>query len=177
MKYARIERERRYLLESLPTGLDAERTLEIHDRYLCGTGLRLRLVGERGLEPVRKLGQKIRLAGPAPLSVAHTTMYLTEEEYRVLLALAARELHKTRHLVVLDGGILAVDAFRGPLAGLITAEIDLGEHREMSAELPIDPVAEITDDERFSGGELAQASEDVLRNLLASHGIGFDIAR
>src|SRR6266446_3509947 len=44
-KYARIERERRYLLENLPEGLSrADHHLQITDNYITGTRLRIRKV-------------------------------------------------------------------------------------------------------------------------------------
>jgi len=46
-KYARVERERRYLLQDLPEGLTrAEPHLQITDNYITGTRLRLRKVRE-----------------------------------------------------------------------------------------------------------------------------------
>jgi hypothetical protein len=50
----------------------------------------------------------------------------------------------------------------------------------LPAELPAKrtlEIHEITDDQRFSGGELAQTSEEGLRSLLTAYGIGSDIGR
>ena len=47
LKYAVVERERRFLLASLPEGIDCTR--QIIDRYLTGTRLRLREVREADL--------------------------------------------------------------------------------------------------------------------------------
>ena len=44
LKYAVVERERRYLLDSLPGEVTS--THEILDRYVTGTRLRLREVGD-----------------------------------------------------------------------------------------------------------------------------------
>ena len=44
-KYAKVERERRYLLQDLPEGMTrASPHLQITDNYLTGTRLRLRKV-------------------------------------------------------------------------------------------------------------------------------------
>jgi CYTH domain-containing protein len=171
MKYARIERERRYLLPSLPTGLIARRLLEIHDRYVHGTALRLRLAREGLEEPVRKLGQKVPLEGSTPPSVAHTTIYLTKAEDAALLPLPALELQKTRHVVDVDRRTLAVDVFHGQLAGLVLAEIDLGEDGQTPLALGVDPAAEVTADDRFTGGALAATSATELKTLLALYGV------
>ncbi|MCA9563244.1 MAG: hypothetical protein KC561_07135, partial [Myxococcales bacterium] len=59
-KYARVERERRFLLERLPTELDAAAFHRIRDRFLEGTNLRLRRVEmPDGSHLVTKLGQKL----------------------------------------------------------------------------------------------------------------------
>jgi hypothetical protein len=69
LKYAVIERERRFLVRSVPRGVTA--VSQIRDRYIEASRLRLREV--RGLDGrvVRKLGQKIRL-GDGPSAIACT---------------------------------------------------------------------------------------------------------
>lgn len=139
LKYAHVERERRFLLDALPD-LAGARVLRITDRYLDDTRLRLRLVEEDGCAPVHKLGQKVRLDSVS--TNAHTTMYLSSQEYAGLLQLPGRVLRKTRHL--LDGW-----AFDVHESGLLLAET------ETDAE-PWFPVSrEVSDDEAFSGGRLA----------------------
>ena len=139
MKYARIEKERRFLLEALPD-LPGARVLRITDRYLDGTRLRLRRVEEEGCEPVLKLGQKI----PTEAGIAHTTIYLDRDELNALLQLPAQELHTTRHL--LDGW--AVDVHP---SGLLLAET------EADGDPPFPYVREVTDEVEFTGGALAGA--------------------
>ena len=46
LKYAKVERERRWLLDGLPPFPDDARQVRIVDRYLHGTRLRLREVTE-----------------------------------------------------------------------------------------------------------------------------------
>ncbi|HJQ02325.1 MAG TPA: hypothetical protein VJ851_12050 [Jatrophihabitans sp.] len=180
MKYARWERERRFLLAGPPadpTGPAAH----IHDRYLTGTRLRLRLVRRSGEPVVRKLGQKIREPGSSPPAVAHTSLYLDEAEYAALAGLPAAELTKTRTLLQWDGPELAVDVFTGRLAGLVLAEYDLagddptddGPTGHGSADPvgwpPVPVLAEVTGDERFTGGALARTSAAELHQLLADY--------
>ena len=148
MKYAHVESERRFLLSALPEGVT--RVSEITDRYVDGTRLRLREVVTDG-QVVRKLGQKIRL-DDGPRRIAHTTIYLDEAEWEVLVGLPARRLHKRRHVVERDGLVIAVDEHDD---GTLVAEIDGGDV------VPADPpawlavVREVTDDEGFTGGSLA----------------------
>jgi CYTH domain-containing protein len=126
-KYAHIEREVRFRLPGLPDMPAGCRVLRIDDRYLLGTRLRLRRVEEAGQAPLLKLGHKVRLDPATPVAVAHTTVYLTAAEYDVLAALPAHGLRKARHLAPVGDGVhVAVDVFDGALAGMVTAEIDLG---------------------------------------------------
>jgi CYTH domain-containing protein len=168
MKYAVVERERRFLTG--PVDLSgAMRVLRIEDRYLDGTRLRLRTTYELGQEPVRKLGQKIRPSPDDSGMLAHTTMYLDEAEYSLLSTMAGATLTKTRHLMpVSDGLHAAVDVFDGRLSGLTMAEIDLGPSGSLSEPLPAWLGVEVTGHDRFSGHALARLSSDELATLLAA---------
>ena len=140
MKYARLERERRFLLDQLPD-VGGARVLDITDRYLDGTTLRLRRVVEDG-HAVYKLGQKV----PTDLGISvveHTTMYLQEAEHALLCGLPGAELRKRRHL--LDAW--AVDVH---VDGLLLAET------EQDADPPFSFVREVTDEPAFTGAELAR---------------------
>jgi CYTH domain-containing protein len=154
LKYAHIERERRFLLAGVPDGSVVQRAL-ITDRYIKGTHLRLRR-SEFGDRIERKLGQK-----------AHgliTNIYVDEAEYQVLSALPADVLHKSRLSIPPFG----VDVFDVPLAGLVMAEFEFESDEEMTAfEPPLWAVAEVTDDVRFTGGRLVTTTTEELRSLLA----------
>ncbi len=147
--------------------------LGIEDRYLRGTRLRLRTVHEAGRPTVHKLGQKVRPDERQPSTVEHTTLYLDAAEHAALLALPADLLVKTRTLHPWrDGLAVAVDVFGGRLDGLVLAEVDLGESAVLPAEGPPVPwLAEVTDDERFTGGRLASTSPGALGALLRVHGV------
>jgi hypothetical protein len=96
-KYARIERERRFLVARFPTDATVVRIRRITDHYIEGSRLRLREQRDDDAPPVFKLTQKI----PAPAAGAQqgdiTTMYLSEEEFRLLAQVPARVLQKTRY--------------------------------------------------------------------------------
>lgn len=155
--------------ETAVTGL---RELRIEDRYLRGTRLRLRTVHEADLAPVRKLGQKVRPNRDDPSTVEHTTMYLDEHETEAVLSLAADTLAKTRTLHPWHGLAVAVDVFAGPLTGLVLVEVDLGDAGVLPASRPpVTWLAEVTHDERLTGGHLAQTSATQLTALLAEFGV------
>jgi len=150
LKYAVVERERRYLVARVPGGVTS--TSEIIDRYVTGTRLRLREV--RGCDGVvvRKLGQKVRVAD-GPAEVACTNLYLDEGEWGVLLALPAEVLRKRRHRIERDGLVVAVDEHED---GTLVAEIDDGD--EPSDVVPgwLEVLADVSADERWTGAGLAR---------------------
>ena len=150
LKYAVVERERRYLLASLPSGVVSTR--DIVDRYLIGTRLRLREVREADGAVVYKLGHKVRLTS-GPQEIACTNFYLDEEEWSVLAALPARTLRKRRHMVTRDGWHVAVDEHED---GTLLAEIDDADSPSMRVPEWLDVIRDVSDDESWTGAALAQ---------------------
>lgn len=150
LKYAVVERERRYLIARLPDCVTS--TKEIVDRYVNGTRLRLREVRESDGTVIRKLGHKVRLT-EGPGEVACTNFYLNDQEWALLTALPARTLRKQRHIVTADGWIVAIDEHED---GTLVAEID--DRDEPSDLLPdwLDVVSNVTKDESWTGGGLAR---------------------
>jgi CYTH domain-containing protein len=150
LKYAVVERERRYLLASLPQG--ATSTREILDRYVTGTRLRLREVREADGAVVRKLGHKVRLT-EGPGEIACTNLFLNDEEWDVLAALPARTLRKKRHLVARDGWLVAIDEHED---GSLVAEIDDADAPSDLVPDWLDVVRDVSDDDAWTGGRLAR---------------------
>jgi CYTH domain-containing protein len=170
-KYARPERERRFLLSAPPDGQVA-RAVRITDRYLTGTRLRLRrsveLAGDQdgAGHVVFKLTQKV--PGPAGEPGLTTTLYLNAAEYGVLMQLPGVSLRKVR----LSIPPLGVDVFEGALAGLVLAEAEFDDDVSLLAFTPpADAVAEVTRDQRLSGGSLAVTTAPELDAVLASYGV------
>lgn len=149
LKYAVVERERRYLVARLPAGV--ARSVEIVDHYVTGTRLRLREVQEDDGTVTRKLGHKVRLsAGPA--EVACTNLYLSDDEWAALAGLPARVLRKRRHLVERDGWLVAVDEHED---GSLVAEIDDNDTPSRAVPDWLEVVADVSDDEAWTGAGLA----------------------
>ena len=96
MKYAHLERERRFLITDTSKVPASDQVVHITDHYITGTRLRLRVVDDPSADTIRKLGQKIRFDDSDPTSLAHTSLYLTEQEYEVLASLPASTLSKAR---------------------------------------------------------------------------------
>lgn len=150
LKYAVVERERRYLVASLPEGVSS--TEEIIDRYVTGTRLRLREVREADGTVTRKLGHKVRLT-EGPAEVATTNFYLDDGEWAALEALPALVVRKKRHLVPRDGLVVVIDEHED---GTLVAEID--DRDQPSVRVPdwLDVVKDVSDDERWTGAQLAR---------------------
>src|SRR4051794_30751857 len=109
-KYARLELERRFLVERLPRGIAEDRGWRITDRYIENTRLRLRWMDPiEGGEAVLKLGQKQAPSPPDFARMMITNIYLSPGEYDVLAELPALDLHKRRHSVEDSGCIFSVD--------------------------------------------------------------------
>lgn len=114
--------------------------------------MRLREVREGDGSVVRKLGHKVRLS-EGPAEVACTNFYVDDQEWAVLMALPAKTLRKTRHVVHRDGLVVAVDEHED---GTLVAEID--DRDEPSEFVPewLSTIADVTEDERWTGAWLAQ---------------------
>lgn len=150
LKYAVVERERRYLVARLPEGVSS--TKEILDRYVTGTRMRLREVRDSDGSVTRKLGHKVRLT-EGPAEIACTNFYLDDEEWALLSVLPARLLRKKRHVVHRDGLLVAIDEHED---GTLIAEID---DRDRPAEpVPdwLDVLQDVSDDESRTGMGLAR---------------------
>lgn len=167
-KYARIERERRFLLNDFPRKADIVRIRRITDRYIDGTSLRLREQREDKGSTIFKLTQKIPAPGPGAQQGFITTMYIDENEFRVLAQLPSRQLTKTRHSVPPFG----IDVFEGPLEGLVLAEIEFDSApADDAVTIPSFIVREVSTDNRFTGGRLVRASRHEMQAWLRECGI------
>lgn len=150
LKYAVVERERRYRLGRLPDG--AHTRYEVVDRYVTGTRLRLREVLDPGGTRIRKLSHKVRL-GEGPAEVACTNLYLDDAEWAVLVDLPAATLRKTRHVVERDGVRVAVDEH---VDGTLIAEIDDGDDPSTFVPGWLDVLEDVSDHEAWTGARLAE---------------------
>lgn len=166
-KYAKPERERRFLLAELPAG-EIVRIATITDRYFTGTRLRLRSMVEARGEATRtyyKFTQKLPAPAGGPGLIS--TMYLSREEFYLIATLPGSVLRKTRYSIPPFG----VDVFDAPLSGLIMAECEFEDDAAMHSFIPPPWVlAEVTFDLRFTGGSLATMDPMDLAKLLAPFG-------
>ena len=157
-KYARLERERRYLLDDLPEGLTrASPHVQITDNYITGTRLRLRKVREPQTNKwTVKFTQKFAPNAADLSRTIITNIYLTAAESEVLGVFEANEIRKNRYPYEFAGRKFSVDMFLGDLFGLVLAETGFDSDEELdSFPLPPFAVEDVTQNEVFSGGNLS----------------------
>lgn len=160
-KYARIERERRFLVATLPLAVDPDGFERLHDRFVAGTHLRLRRV-ERpdGTVLTTKLGQKVE--DPAyPGSARHrqmTTIYLPEDEAKAM-ALEGLQACKRRYKLGEQGFTFCIDVWEAPAhaAGLMVAEVECPTDGALDAIVcPGWALCEVTEDPAYGSVHLTR---------------------
>lgn len=173
-KYAHIERERRYLLRDLPEGITRpDPHLQITDNYLTGTRLRLRKVRDpRTNKWTVKFTQKFA-PDPADLSrTIITNTYLNALEAEVLSVFNSNEIRKNRYPFDFAGRRFSVDMFLGDLFGLVMAEVSFETDEELENFVkPPFALAEVTNEELFSGGKLCELTFSEIRAAIAERGL------
>jgi CYTH domain-containing protein len=173
-KYARVERERRYLLQDLPEGLTrADPHLQITDNYITGTRLRLRKVREpRSNKWTVKFTQKF---APDPEDLSRTLItntYLNALEAETLSMFNANEIRKNRYYFEFEGRKFSVDMFLGDLFGLVLAEVAFDADEEMDRfPKPAFALADVTDDPVFAGGNLCNLTFSEVRQHIMDRGL------
>ena len=163
-RYAKLERERRWLLGARPD--DVVDPVEILDTYIAASTLRLR-EARAGSTVTYKLGQKVREEPWRPSLARITNIYVTQGEFALLSRLGGATLAKSRWHWHVGARVFSVDVFRGHLSGLVLAELELEQGDEGPPVFPPLAVAEVTDDDRFSGGRLARFGPAEAQALLA----------
>ena len=162
-RYSHMEREQRWQLRTLPANATSGRL--IIDHYILGTTLRLRLVEEpRGA--VYKLSQKVRVDADEPERVKITNTYLSANEFDLLCILPSRVITKNRWTVTSGGLDYAVDEFMRRHEGLVLAERELGDD-ERRLVVPEFAEMEVTHDNEYSGGWLANATDSDIHRLIS----------
>ena len=168
-KYARVERERRYLLKDLPDGLTrADPHLQITDNYITGTRLRLRKVRDpRTNKWTVKFTQKFT---PNPEDLSRTIItntYLNPLEAETLSVFNSNEIRKNRYYFDFDGNRFSVDMFLGDLFGLVLAEVGFETDEELDS-FPKPPfaIADVTNEPLFTGGRLCELTFQEVRDAI-----------
>lgn len=161
--YARVERERRFLVERLPGDVDPDVYERLDDLFVEHTHLRLRVVRRPTGEWIAtKLGQKI--AHPEAPTDARlrqmTTIYLPEAEGAAIAArLEGLRTSKRRYRKVEQSRTFCIDVWESPIAtrGTIVAEVEAETNEDLAlVTVPSWALCEVTDDARYSAITLAR---------------------
>jgi CYTH domain-containing protein len=178
-KYARVERERRYLLQDLPEGLTrASPHVQITDNYITGTRLRLRKVREPLTNKwTVKLTQKFAPDSTDFSRTVITNIYLNALEAETLAMFQDNEIRKNRYAFEFEGRQFSVDMFLGDLFGLVLAEVSFESDEELgNFSKPAFALAEVTNNELFTGGKLCELTfadiREEIRGLVRSEVAG-----
>lgn len=144
------EIERKFLVKDVSYREAASSSVEIAQGYLCrepDTTVRIRVAGECGYITV-----KSRNHGATRNEWEYQ---INVDDAREMLALCSGVLSKTRFFVPGSDGLLwEVDEFRGALAGLVVAEIELpSEHATFA--LPSFAGREVTGEPEYYNSNLA----------------------
>ena len=173
-RYARVERERRYLLRDLPEGLTrADPHLQITDNYITGTRLRIRKVRDPRINKwTVKFTQKI---APNPDDLSRTIItntYLNALEAETLSVFNANEIRKNRYYFDYEGRKFSVDMFLGDLFGLVLAEVGFETDEDLDS-FPPPPfaLADVTNNPLFTGGRLCELTFSEVREEILRSGL------
>ena len=173
-KYARVERERRYLLSDLPEGLTrADHHLQITDNYMTGTRLRIRKVRDPQTNKwVVKFTQKFAPDAKDLSRTIITNVYLNPTEAEMLSIFEANEIRKNRYYFDFEGRRFAIDMFLGDLFGLVLAEVSFETDAELDG-FPKPPfaIADVTNNVIFSGGKLSELTFADVREEIQRTGL------
>ena len=120
-----IEIERKFLVERLPDGLDAQPSGEIEQGYLAITDdveVRLRRYGEETFLTVKSSGDGSRI---------EEEIEIEARRFAALWPLTdGRRLEKRRYAIPYgDGLTIELDVYHGRLSGLLTAEVEFDTPR------------------------------------------------
>jgi len=161
-------------LQDLPEGLSrADHHFQITDNYLTGTRLRLRKVRDPKTNKwVVKFTQKFAL-NPTDLSrTMITNIYLNAIEAETLAIFEANEIRKNRYRFEFQDREFSVDMFLGDLFGLVLAEVSFETDEELD-NFPPPPfaVADVTNNEIFTGGRLSELNFEEIRAEIEKSGL------
>ena len=162
----KLEIERRFLVKYLPKNLDQYPNERIRQGYLStkeGTSIRIRKVGEKYYQTIKKGTGKIREEGEVEIPLTMYSILWKETK--------GRRLKKVRHEIPYEDKIIQLDVYEGKLEGLITVEVEFKSEEECDKFIPPKWFgAEVTDMKEFANRYLATngISHALLKKLTSS---------
>ena len=146
-----VEIERKFLVRSLPEGLDSYRSILIRQGYLASTS--------RGEVRLRRLGTDhyVTLKCGHGLARSEDEVELDQDQFNVLWPLTkGKRVEKIRYSIPWVAGIIELDVFQDALEGLYLAEIEFDSVSTAERFAPPEWFGrEVTQDERYKNKNLA----------------------
>lgn len=146
------EIERKFVVTQLPGHFSVARHHEIEQGYLAieerGNEVRLRRKDARFFLAVKSMGALLRNEVEVEIDASQFTPLFQRT--------SGRRVEKTRHEVVYGQHVIEVDVYKGPLEGLIVAEVEFSSLAEAMAFIPPSWLQEeVSHDTRYKNRNLA----------------------
>jgi CYTH domain-containing protein len=155
------ERYRSFLIDKLPEPITrASGHLQIIDRYIATTAVRLRRVRDPSRRAVNHFIQKSTIIRTDGVSLRRSDeIHLSESEYLVFDRFIEAEIRKNRYFHEFDRRLFIFDIYLGELSGLGIVRADFIDMDEMqNFEPPQFTVLEVTAEPFFDGQNLVGQS-------------------
>ena len=145
-----MEIEKKFLLHSLPIGIDQYDSVEIEQAYISiDPTIRLRMRNNDYFLTVKKNGILAR---------EEAEFVITKEQFNHLwMKIETNIIKKTRFLIPIQNGLTAeLDIYYGILQGLMTIEVEFTSIEQANCFVPPEWFgADITDDLKYRNSQLA----------------------
>ena len=148
-----VEIERKFLVDSVPSGLDTHPSAQIDQGYIAltedGVEVRIRHYGSSAVLTVKSSGTRERV---------EEEIEIGEQRFRALWPLTeGRRIRKRRYRIPAGHGItIELDVYADALDGLLTAEVEFDSPEAADAFAPPEWLgSEVTDDPRYKNKRLA----------------------
>jgi adenylate cyclase len=144
------EIERKFLVDRLPEEVRARPATHIRQGYLAVEPAEVRIRSRDDTS------HELTVKSVGGLSRSEVNLPLTPEQFQELWPLVDRSIEKDRTRYKVDGGTAEVDVYRGPLSGLVVAELEFPSEAAAAAFVP--PAwfgTEVTTDPRYRNAALA----------------------
>ena len=139
------------------------------------TGTRLRIRKVRDPKTNKWIVKFTQKFAPNPEDLSRTIItntYLNAIEAETLAVFEANEIRKNRYHFEFDGRRFSIDMFLGDLFGLVLAEVSFETDEDLDSFLkPPFALADVTNNEIFSGGRLSELTFEDIRNEVARVGL------
>lgn len=150
-----LEREKTYLLKSLPLGIENWPSTIISDTYIPETAdhamLRLRQKGDH-----YEITKKTPVDGNDSSRQNEHTIVLRDSEFYAIKNCSNKSFEKRRYYGKIDGYDAEVDVYLSTLEGLVVVDFEFNSDEALdSFAMPGICLADVTQDELIAGGKLA----------------------